>query len=401
MKNSKNRYEWMIALRFLVRGRGQTFLIILGIAVGVAVQFFLSSLISGLQTSLIANTVGSSPHLLVLPADRKPGNSTSDPFSDRGRFLVEENTEIHSWQQYVEDLTHDKRVLRAAPAANGQGFIVRGNTVVAVAVKGLTSPEGLDIYRIREKTVSGKADLGSDSVLLGQRLAERLTLVPGDKFYLRNDQGDEMVLRVGGIFDLGAAAGNELLVASIDLVRSFFAIKGISAVEAQVRDVFSAQAVSRDFGRQYKRVKLESWQEKNRDLLTALRSQTTSSVTIQFFVIISISLAIASVLGIAAVQKQRQLGILKAMGTTDRSASRIFVIQGILLGAAGSLLGVSLGLLMGYGFIAGTQSPFGLDISARTLLTPFILAMIAAVVASTIPARRAGKLSPIEVIRNG
>jgi lipoprotein-releasing system permease protein len=292
-------------------------------------------------------------------------------------------------------------VLRAAPAANGQGFIVRGNTVVAVAVKGLTSPEGLDIYRIREKTVSGKADLGSDSVLLGQRLAERLTLVPGDKFYLRNDQGDEMVLRVGGIFDLGAAAGNELLVASIDLVRSFFAIKGISAVEAQVRDVFSAQAVSRDFGRQYKRVKLESWQEKNRDLLTALRSQTTSSVTIQFFVIISISLAIASVLGIAAVQKQRQLGILKAMGTTDRSASRIFVIQGILLGAAGSLLGVSLGLLMGYGFIAGTQSPFGLDISARTLLTPFILAMIAAVVASTIPARRAAKLSPIEVIRNG
>ena len=89
------------------------------------------------------------------------------------------------------------------------------------------------------------------------------------------------------------------------------------------------------------------------------------------------------------------------MGTTDRIASRIFIIQGILLGAAGSLLGILLGLLMGYGFVTGTQAVFGLAVNARTLLTPFLLAMLAAVTASTIPARRAAKLSPIEVIRNG
>ena len=401
MKPRKNRFQWMIAMRFLVRGRGQTLLIILGIAVGVAVQFFLSALISGLQVSLIANTVGSSPHLLVLPADRSPGDWNDKQYSDRGRFLIEEKTEIHSWQQYVQDLSRDERILRVAAVANGQGFIVRGNTVTAVAVKGLTAPAGLDIYRIPEKTIAGSTDLGADTALLGERLAKRLTLAVGDKFFLRNDQGDQVVMRVGGIFDLGAAAGNELLATSIDLVRGFFAIQGVSAIEAQVRDVFTAEEVARDFDRQYDRVKIESWQEKNRDLLTALRSQSTSSVTIQFFVILSISLAIASVLGIAAVQKQRQLGILKAMGTTDRIASRIFIIQGILLGAAGSLLGILLGLLMGYGFVTGTQAVFGLAVNARTLLTPFLLAMLAAVTASTIPARRAAKLSPIEVIRNG
>jgi len=401
MTSRANRYEWMIALRFLVKGRGQTLLIILGIAVGVAVQFFLSSLINGLQVDLIANTVGSAPHLLILPADRAPADRGLDGLSDRGRFLIEENTEIHSWQQYVKDLLADPRVKRAAPAANGQGFVVRGNTVSAVTVKGLTVEEGLDIYRIREKIVAGTPNLGPDSVLLGSSLAQRLTLAVGDKFFLRNDRGVQMVLRVGAIFDLGAAAGNELLVADIDLVRNFFDIKGVSLIEAQVQDVFSAEAVARDFGRQYKRVKLESWQEKNRDLLTALRSQSTSSITIQFFVILSISLAIASVLGIAAVQKQRQLGILKAMGTTDRSASRIFIIQGALLGAVGSLLGLGLGLLMGYGFVAGTQAPFSLEINAGTLFTPIVLALLAAVVASTIPARRAALLSPIEVIRNG
>jgi lipoprotein-releasing system permease protein len=79
MKNRKNRYEWMIALRFLMKGKGQTLLIVMGIAVGVAVQFFLSSLIGGLQISLIDNTVGSAPHINIFPADRmaKPISSSS------------------------------------------------------------------------------------------------------------------------------------------------------------------------------------------------------------------------------------------------------------------------------------------------------------------------------------
>ncbi|HOW44854.1 MAG TPA: ABC transporter permease [Candidatus Aminicenantes bacterium] len=404
MKKPANRFEWMIALRFLLRGRAQTLLIVLGIAVGVAVQFFLSALISGLQVSLIDNTIGAAPHLLALPADRLPAGAFMGGGAERrdsGRVLIDERTEIQSWQTYVDDLRRDRRVLRASPVANGQGFIERGGAVIAVIVKGLVAPDGLDIYKIREKTVAGAPELASDTALLGQRIAERLTLAVGDKFVLRNDRGGRLVMRVGAVFDLGAAAGNDLLAAPMDQVRSFFAIGGVSAVEAQVRDVFAAEEVARDHGRQYARVKLESWQERNRQLLTGLRSQSTSSVTIQFFVIVSISLAIASVLGIAAVQKQRQLGILKAMGTSDRSASRIFVIQGLLLGGIGSLLGLGLGLLMGWGFVAGTDAAFGLEISARTLLTPIALALAAAVTASTIPARKAAALSPIEVIRNG
>jgi lipoprotein-releasing system permease protein len=402
MKGKKNRYEWMIALRFLIKGKGQTLLIVLGIAVGVAVQFFLSSLIGGLQISLIDKTVGSAPHVYILPADRiaKPISVTSS-ISDSSKVLYEERTEIYSWQQYVNDLKKDPRILYAAPAANGSGFIERGVSVVPVAVKGLTAPDGLAIYKIREKTISGNPELASDSALLGKGIAEKLTLAIGDKFFLRNDRGDQVFLRVGGIFDLGVAGGNELVVVAIDMVRNFFGIEGISAIEVQVKDVFAAEKIAAEYGNRYERVKLESWQEKNRELLIGLSSQSSSSVTIQFFVLVSISLGIASVLAIAAVQKQRQLGILKAMGTTDRSASRIFVIQGFLLGSVGSILGVLFGLLMSFGFLSGTKVTFGLEINARTLATPIVLALLASVIASTIPARRAAKLSPIEVIRNG
>jgi len=401
MKGRKNRYEWMIALRFLLKGKGQTLLIILGIAVGVAVQFFLASLIGGLQISLIDNTVGSAPHILILPADRiARALNDSTAKSDNRKVLYEERTEIYSWQQYVDDLKKDPRILHAAPAANGSGFIERGVSIVPVFVKGLTA-DGMDIYKIKEKTVAGIPDPASDSALLGQSIADRLTLSIGDKFYLRNNKGDQVFLRVGAIFDLGAAAGNELVVVSMDMVRNFFAIEGVSVIEVQVKDVFKSETIAREYGRQYERVKLESWQEKNRELLTALSSQSASSNTIQFFVIVSISLGIASVLAIAAVQKQRQLGILKAMGTTNRSASKIFVIQGFLLGSVGSVFGVAFGLLLAYGFLAGTGAPFGFEINARTLLTPIGLALLASIIASTIPARRAAKLSPIEVIRNG
>jgi len=402
MKGKKNRYEWMIALRFLIKGKGQTLLIVLGIAVGVAVQFFLSSLIGGLQLSLIDNTVGSAPHINILPADRiaKP-LSESGANSDSRKVFYEERTEIYSWQQYVNDLKRDSRILYAAPTANGSGFIERGVSVVPVFVKGLTAADGLAIYKIKEKFVAGIPELASDSALLGKGIADRLTLAIGDKFYLRNNKGDQVFLRVGGIFDLGAAAGNELVVIAMDMVRNFFAIGGVSVIEVQVKDVFAAEEIAREYGRKYERVKLESWQEKNRELLTALRSQSASSDTIQFFVLVSISLGIASVLAIAAVQKQRQLGILKAMGTTNRSASKIFVIQGFLLGSVGSVLGVALGLLLAYAFLAGTGVVFGFEINTRTLLTPIVLALLASIFASTIPARRAAKLSPIEVIRNG
>ena len=161
--------------------------------------------------------------------------------------------------------------------ANGSGFIERGASVVPVFVKGLTAPDGLAIYKIKEKIVSGIPELSSDSALLGRGIADRLTLAVGDKFYLRNNRGDQMFLRVGGIFDLGAAAGNELVVVSMDMVRSFFAIEGVSVIEVQVQDVFAAEAIAREYGRQYERVKLESWQEKNRELLTALSSQSSSS----------------------------------------------------------------------------------------------------------------------------
>jgi len=117
-------------------------------------------------------------------------------------------------------------------------------------------------------------------------------------------------------------------------------------------------------------------------------------------------LAIASVLAISVMQKSKQLGILKAMGIRDGSASVIFLAEGFLLGIAGAILGVALGLGLTYAFTRFALNPDGTPVVALLVDPQFIaisalVAVLSATLASLIPARRSARLDPMEVIKNG
>jgi lipoprotein-releasing system permease protein len=397
-------YETHIAFRFLLKGRGQTLLLLGGIAVGVAVQFFLSALIGGLQASLIERTVGSAPHIYILPPDRLPTSVLAEDgvAVDSRRVPYSEDTEVLSWQTYVDILRNVPGVTAVSPVAGGQGFIERGGATENVAVRGIQAEDGGRVYNLDRNLVTGRADLSGDDAVIGRTVADKLRLDLGDRFFVRSSKGVGDTFTVTGIVDLGSVQANAQVFLSLDRARSFLGLNGISAIEVKVADVFDAEVMAAELRKEFSRVKVESWQARNQELLIALRSQSGSSGVIQFFVLFAISLGIASVLGIAAVQKSRQLGILKAMGVDNKGAARIFLLQGLVLGVGGSILGVGLGLVIGTTFIRflGTGA-FGLKIDAFNLVTPAVLAVAGSTLASLIPARRASRLSPIEVIRNG
>lgn len=396
-------YELMIAWRFLIKGRLQTLLILFGIAAGVSVQFFLSALIGGLQISLIERTVGTAPHVLVLPADSLPQSfGGTQGIVDSKAPLFSENQEILSWQEYIKYFKADTDVTAACPIAGGQGFVERGGGSYSVAIKGIVQADGASIYKFDKNIVAGSKEIKGDGAIIGKSLAEKLRIGVGDRVYVLNNRGTGTFFTLSGIIDLGSAPANNLIFLTLDRARGFLGLNGVTSIEIQIKNVFSANAVAEKYRGEFTRIKIESWQERNRELLTALRSQSSSSGIIQFFVLFSISLGIASVLGIAAVQKSRQLGILKAMGVDNRGAASIFLIQGLLLGTLGALLGIGLGygLAVMFQLTAGTGT-FELELTLANLLSPVVLAIFASAAASLIPARRASKLSPIEVIRNG
>lgn len=187
----------------------------------------------------------------------------------------------------------------------------------------------------------------------------------------------------------------------------------VTSIEAQILEdnIFQANSISQNvkYNLGSDEVKVENWQEQNKQLLSGLSGQSTSSYMIQFFVIISVVLAMASILAITVIQKSKEIGILKAMGIKNGLASRIFLFQGVILGMLGMLgaiLGVSLGVGLTVMFTKFAVNADGtpiveLYVNPKFILLSAVLAIGSSSIAALIPAKKSAKLDPIEVIRNG
>jgi len=246
-------------------------------------------------------------------------------------------------------------------------------------------------------------------VMLGRDLVDEAGLKLGDAVDIITPLGQTRTVTVDGIYDLKVSSLNKSwVVSNLPLVQSIFGYGSeITSLEMQVSDVFAADTVSQNITTLLPDgLKAENWKDANASLLSGLNGQSISSLMIQVFVLISVVLGIASVLAISVLQKSRQLGILKAMGIKDKTASLIFLSQGFVLGTLGSVLGVSLGLGLSVAFTKFALNPDGtpiikLFISPRFIAVSSLVAVASATLASLVPARRSSKLDPIEVIKNG
>lgn len=403
-------FESMIAWRFLKESRLQTILILLGIIIGVSVQIFLSSLISGLQRNLIEQTVGDSPHILLKAQE----NSPQSILQKGNQSLVipiitaaKKDAYILSYQPLLKKLDTFPNLKIVSSLVEGSGFITKAEVSRPVVVKGIFLDRADGIYKIIQRVNNGKAVLGGTGVLIGRGLAEDLKIETGSIIEIRTSEGNSGVFAVNGIFDFENAAINSSWI-FMDIFRSqaLFDLNGaISRIEMQIDQVFQSENIAQKIKKDNPDFLIETWQSNNRQLLSALQSQSASSYMIQFFVLLAVTLGIASVLAIAAVQKSREIGILKAMGTRTNSASRIFLIQGAVLGLSGSILGSLVGVGLIKMFQIASQSggalSFSIQVEFRTAISLIVISTIASIGAALFPARKAASLVPIEVIRNG
>ena len=181
----------------------------------------------------------------------------------------------------------------------------------------------------------------------------------------------------------------------------------VTSVESQVRDVFAADKIAGDVANlpSVAGLAVVNWIDTNEDLFSALSSQNASSYMIQTFVLMSVIIGIASILSITVLQKSRQIGILKAMGIKDRASSIIFLSQGLFLGVGGAVMGMLLGTVLFLGFLQGISQSgdtiISSDLNYTFILASGLVATLAALGASLLPAAKSRRLDPIEVIRNG
>ncbi len=395
--------EWRIALRFLADNPLQTLLISVAISVGAAVIVFITALMMGLQDNIIDKTLGTQAHIRI-EATRQDNNLSAIP---AGHYVwaiesprAQRLQTINNWQEVRNALDTNALLNTVSPLISGPAFAQKGTARASIALMGIDPERYAGIIDLKGYLREGRFSVGANNVLIGSQLAEDLGLRTGDK--LRLDAGDnrQVVVDVAGIFELGVGELDSRYVYT-DLKQAQTLLDlpgGITILELKIANVFDAeywaQRVQNLTG-----LHVESWMESNGQLLNALSSQTMTTQMIRVFVALSVIFGIASVLAVSVVQRTREIGILRAMGSSRQQILRVFLLQGGLLGLAGSLLGVIVGYTLVQVLNKYGELLFVIRLEPFMLLSAILIATAAGVIAAAIPARRAAQYDPAVAIR--
>jgi lipoprotein-releasing system permease protein len=401
-------FEWITSVRFLREGRLQTAFIVSGISIGVAVIVFMSAMLAGLESNFINRVLTSQPHIQLIAPDqvarslRHGGGQFEDAVIQRPAQRV---VSIDQWPKVRDRMLAMPEATAVSPTASGSALAVRGDASRAVSITGVEPASYFKIVRIPDYIVAGEPSLTSEDILVGIELAKNLGATVGDKLNVRAASGATRTLTVMGLFDFGNKGANQRNVyVALRTAQSLLGISGgVSTIDITVSDIYAAEDIAQQI-QASNYVEADSWIATNAQFFTAVHAQETSNTLIRGFVALSVAFGIAAVLIVSVIQRSKDIGILRAMGTSRGQIQRVFLLQGGLLGFVGSLIGSALGAaaLIYWHSVArqadGTEL-FPLILERRLFFYTAILATLTGLLAALAPALRASKLDPVAAIR--
>jgi lipoprotein-releasing system permease protein len=336
------------------------------------------------------------------------------------------------WKDLLAKVRRDPGVVAAAPFVMVNGIITPGSRFVApVVVIGLPPADsGREVTKIRETAIGGDfsfaTESGRNGAVLGYRLASTLGVTPGistvnvitvDMTKMDPTSGIpgyhvESFL-VTGLFKTGMYEyDNAFLYTSIEAAQKLGNLDTlVTGLEVRTPSREEARAIgqrlqdSLGFG-----VRIDDWQTQNSALFEALKLEKKGMALILTLIILVAAFNIVGTLSMVVADKTREIGILRAMGMTAASIRRVFFAQGMIIGAAGTLMGAVLGLVVSFvidyfGLIKIDSSVYFIDhlpVATEWLDVIVIIAasMAIAALATLYPARQAAELYPVEAIRH-
>ncbi|PZO02218.1 MAG: ABC transporter permease [Alphaproteobacteria bacterium] len=395
-----------VARRYLLSNPSQTLLLIAGVAVGVTVFVFITALIAGLAVRLTEQVTGTGAHISLEPPTRMARVLAGPDLPVESVALVStfQRRQIRNWPMIVELLRANPSVSAISAQISGSAVLVKSEAVTSVSIIGV-EPQGIDaISEITPKIIEGDGDLGADGLLIGVRMAEDLGLSAGQSVLLRTERGVERQLTVKGVFRTGVQSLDERVAfLSLQTARPLFVLpEGVTNIEIKLKDPEEARAMAL-FLADATGLRATSWQEKNVNLEEALVAQGRTGTMIQVFSLISIIIGIASALVLSAYRRRSEIGIMRAFGVPGGFILWVFLLQGLLIGLIGALLGCA----TGYGlciWLEGITNAEGVPIlpiapDQGGYVAALVLTTLGAAIASILPARSASKVDPLEAIQ--
>lgn len=407
-----------IALTHLLGRVRSTVISIIGVALGVGFFIAMAAMMQGFQSFFTQKIIDVSPHVVMHDEFREHPiqpihivyNADQSAISLSGIKPKEEIRGIKNAEQIISALEKESSDF-ISPMLQGQIFYRYGSTDVSSSLQGIDPKKEKHITKLEKDMIDGHLDdllTHSGSVILGVGLADDLNAKSGDTLTGISVVGVVKKMKVVGIFKTG--------ITEIDNKVSYTLLKDaqvlqnrpnvINAIRFSLIKPNDAQNFAKNIEDKY-HYKTVSWQESNQGILSVFIIQNTIMYTTTGAILLVACFGIFNIISTLINEKSRDIAILKSMGFTENDIEIIFILQGILIGVFGSILGCVLGysisrllesVKIGMKAIVTSDHLFIIyDISHYT--TGVTACMLAATLAAWIPARRASRLKPVDIIR--
>lgn len=403
------RFEFFVGFRYLRGKRKNAFISLItmfsifGVMIGTMTLIVVLGVMTGFDRQLLKTVLGTTSHIVV---SRDGG--------------------IQDYASVIREIKTVPGVLEGAPFFSGQVLLRSENNVLGAAVRGVVPEE--------EQKVSGfatylKGTLSEDGIVLGTELARQLRVMPGDyvrvisPYFVSTPVGEvpyKKTLEVTGLYTSGMYEYDaSFCFVTLSQAQRLFGIeRTISGIEVKINDPMKAgtvaMAISRKLGGDFW---ARSWMDLNRTFLAALRHEKIIMAVILILIIVVAAFNIASTLIMVVMEKTRDIGILKSIGAPGATIRSIFLIDGLLVGAIGTFLGVTFGYLLANSLDSVVNllgRAFGIELFPSTIYyfdkipvdtsvfdTCWIAgsAIVLTLIASLYPAWQASRLNPVEALR--
>ncbi len=406
------RFELAVALRYLRAKRKQTFLSVvsfisvLGIILGVMALIIALALMTGFQEDIQDKILGASAHVLIYPA------------GSRGLIDVDSTTKI---------VKSDPQVISAAPVVYGKVLVYTAAGANGILLKGIDPKLEKEVTELA--STAGPEALAAlsdpspdrDGIILGSDLAATLNVEKGDLVTLVSPESllsplglmpKFKKLRVLGVFRSGLYEyDTSWALASMKTAQRLFSLgDGVTLIEAKIRDIYAAEDVSRRLQKQLGSSYItDNWIHQNQSLFSAMKLEKIMIfITIALIVVVA-AFNIISTLVMVVLDKSKDIAILTAMGSTSRQIMRIFMLQGILIGIAGTAIGAVLGISVSWVMDHYRLIRLPLDVyfipylPFHVRLVDFLMvigiALLITFGSTLYPAYRASRINPAEALR--
>lgn len=410
------QYELLVGWRYTRAKRRNHFISfisltsMLGIALGVAALIVVLSVMNGFQKELRARILGVASHVQITGV----------------------NNQLDEWQAVAKEASAHPRVVAAAPFVNAQAMLSSGGGVRGTVVRGIVPQLEDKVAEIGAHMAAGSLDAlapGEFRIVLGSELARALGAVTGDKIVLIAPQGlvtpagilpRLKQFTVSGIFEVGMFEYDSgLALVHLEDAQKLYRMEDrVSGVRLKLDDLFRSREVTRDLMTRLRGdIYISDWTRSHANFFRAVQIEKNVMFIILLLIVAVAAFNIVSTLVMAVTDKQPDIAILRTLGASPGGIMKIFIVQGVLIGVIGTLIGVAGGVVLALNIdvvVPFLERLFNMqflsrevyyiselpsDLQRGDVLVITLVSLGLSLVATLYPSWRASRVNPAEALR--